>query len=74
MQQIITTSQFDYLWVQFYNNPGCSVGTNSTPNFDAWVSNVANTPSANAKIFLGVPVSSTLLFLDSTNCSLLTKP
>lgn len=21
MNQIITTSQFDYLWVQFYNNP-----------------------------------------------------
>ncbi|KAL7920234.1 glycoside hydrolase family 18 protein [Trichoderma austrokoningii] len=57
MQSIITTSQFDFLWVQFYNNPGCSVGTNSTPNFDDWVSNVANTPSANAKIFLGVPAS-----------------
>ncbi|UKZ91523.1 Chitinase 2 [Trichoderma asperellum] len=56
MQQIITTSQFDYLWVQFYNNPSCSVGT-STPNFDDWVSNIANTPSANAKIFLGVPAS-----------------
>ncbi|KAL6889153.1 glycoside hydrolase family 18 protein [Trichoderma evansii] len=56
MQQIITTSQFDYLWVQFYNNPSCSVGT-SSPNFLDWVSNVANTPSANAKIFLGVPAS-----------------
>ncbi|KAM0254695.1 hypothetical protein ACHAQJ_006546 [Trichoderma viride] len=55
MQQIITTSQFDYLWVQFYNNPGCS--TNGDINFDDWVSNVANTPSANAKIFLGVPAS-----------------
>lgn len=56
MSQIISTSQFDLLWVQFYNNPSCSVGT-STPNFDDWVSNIANTPSANAKIFLGVPVS-----------------
>ncbi|KAJ5864191.1 Endochitinase 2 [Penicillium soppii] len=55
MQVIINNSQFDYLWVQFYNNPYCSVGGNL--NFDAWVSNVAGTSSANAKIFLGVPAS-----------------
>ncbi|CAL5871337.1 uncharacterized protein PFLUO_LOCUS5587 [Penicillium psychrofluorescens] len=54
MQAIITTSQFDYLWVQFYNNPGCSM---PAPNFSAWVANVANTPSSRAKIFLGVPAS-----------------
>ena len=55
MQVIINNSQFDYLWVQFYNNPDCSVGGNI--NYDNWVSNVAGTPSANAKIFLGVPAS-----------------
>ncbi|KAJ5833357.1 endochitinase 2 [Penicillium riverlandense] len=55
MQEIITNSQFDYLWVQFYNNPGCSV--NGVINYDAWVANVANTPSANAKIFIGVPAA-----------------
>ncbi|CAI7651392.1 unnamed protein product [Penicillium manginii] len=55
MQTIVTKSQFDYLWVQFYNNPGCSV--NGAINYDQWVTNVANTPSANAKIFLGVPAS-----------------
>lgn len=55
MQQIIVNSQFDYLWVQFYNNPGCSV--NTAINYNDWVSNVANTPSANAKIFIGVPAS-----------------
>ncbi|KAJ5698936.1 chitinase 2 [Penicillium macrosclerotiorum] len=55
MQQIITTSQFDYLWVQFYNNPGCSV--NGAINYNDWVSNVAGTPSANAEIFIGVPAS-----------------
>ena len=54
MQSIITTSQFDYLWVQFFNNPGCSM---PNPNFNEWVQNVANTPSSNAKIFLGVPAS-----------------
>jgi chitinase len=55
MQEIITSSQFDYLWVQFYNNPSCSV--NGPINYDAWVSNIAGTPSANAKIFIGVPAS-----------------
>jgi chitinase len=55
MNEIITTSQFDYLWVQFYNNPGCSV--NGPINYDQWKSNIANTPSANAKIFIGVPAS-----------------
>ena len=55
MQEIITNSTFDYLWVQFYNNPGCSV--NTAINYDAWKTNIANTPSANAKIFIGVPAS-----------------
>lgn len=55
MQVIVTKAQFDYLWVQFYNNPGCSV--NGPINYDQWVSNLANTPSANAKIFIGVPAS-----------------
>lgn len=55
MQQIIVHSQFDYLWVQFYNNPGCSV--NGAINYNAWVSNVAGTPSSNAKIFIGVPAA-----------------
>jgi chitinase len=55
MGVIVTTSQFDYLWVQFYNNPYCSNG--GKINFDDWVSYVAGTPSASAKIFLGLPAS-----------------
>ncbi|KAJ5328846.1 Chitinase 2 [Penicillium brevicompactum] len=55
MQVIIQNSVFDYLWVQFYNNPYCSNG--GYINFDAWVANIAGTPSANAKIFLGVPAA-----------------
>lgn len=55
MQVIVTNAKFDYLWVQFYNNPGCSV--NGDINFNDWVSNVANTPSSGAKIFIGVPAS-----------------
>ncbi|KOS21731.1 Endochitinase [Escovopsis weberi] len=55
MNEIITKSQFDYLFIQFYNNPGCSVG--GTINWDDWKKNIANTPSADAKLFLGVPAS-----------------
>ncbi|KAJ6050113.1 uncharacterized protein N7446_005645 [Penicillium canescens] len=55
MQEVVTAAQFDYLWVQFYNNPSCSV--NKAINYDQWVSNIANTPSVNAKVFIGVPAS-----------------
>ncbi|KAL5351927.1 Chitinase 2 [Pseudogymnoascus australis] len=55
MDVIITKSQFDYLWVQFYNNPGCSV--NGQINYNDWKAKIAGTPSANAKIFIGVPAS-----------------
>ncbi|OAQ67376.1 class III chitinase ChiA2 [Purpureocillium lilacinum] len=55
MNEIITKAQFDYLFIQFYNNPGCSV--DGEINWDAWKSNIANGPSAKAKLFLGVPAS-----------------
>ncbi|KAJ5160960.1 chitinase 2 [Penicillium canariense] len=55
MQHIITNSQFDYLWVQFYNNPSCSV--NGAINFESWVTNIAGTASADAKILIGLPAS-----------------
>ncbi|CAL5871604.1 uncharacterized protein PFLUO_LOCUS5857 [Penicillium psychrofluorescens] len=55
MQDMITNSKFDYLWVQFYNNPSCSI--TGVVNYVDWVQNIANTSSANAKIFLGVPAS-----------------
>ncbi|MCJ1444300.1 MAG: hypothetical protein MMC23_004801 [Stictis urceolatum] len=56
MNGIITTSQFDYLFIQFYNNPGCSVN-NADINFGDWKTNIANTPSSAAKLFIGVPAS-----------------
>lgn len=55
MGVVINNSQFDYLWVQFYNNPGCS--TNGAINFDDWKSDIAGTPSSGAKIFIGVPAA-----------------
>lgn len=68
MGEVISTSQFDYLWVQFYNNnngldnntyESCSLGFNGNApfNYDQWVSFVSTTPSANAKIFIGVPAA-----------------
>jgi chitinase len=54
MQEIIQKSVFDYLWVQFYNNPECS---RPTLNYDSWVDLIKNTPSAGAKVFLGLPAS-----------------
>ncbi|EED11606.1 endochitinase precursor, putative [Talaromyces stipitatus ATCC 10500] len=55
MGEIIHAARFDYLWVQFYNNRDCSYP--NTLNYADWVSYVSGTPSANAKIFIGVPAS-----------------
>ena len=54
MQEIIQKSIFDYLWVQFYNNPECS---HPTLNYNFWVEFLKDTPSAGAKVFLGLPAS-----------------
>ncbi|KAF2149191.1 glycoside hydrolase family 18 protein [Myriangium duriaei CBS 260.36] len=55
MGQIISSAQFDYLWIQFYNNWGCS--TNGNINYNDWKSFIASTPSKAAKIFIGVPAA-----------------
>ncbi|EED22748.1 chitinase 3 precursor, putative [Talaromyces stipitatus ATCC 10500] len=55
MGEIIQAAQFDYLWVQFYNNEYCSYP--NTLNYAEWVSYISRTPSNNAKIFIGVPAS-----------------
>ena len=68
MGVIVSSSQFDYLWVQFYNNnngldnntyESCSLGfgDNAPLNYNQWVSFIADTPSKNAKIFFGVPAA-----------------
>lgn len=57
MNEIITKAQFDYLFVQFYNNPGCSVNNVANVNFNAWKQNIAGSPSAAAKINIGVPAA-----------------
>ncbi|KAI0162356.1 putative endochitinase CHI2 [Xylariaceae sp. FL1272] len=63
MGVIIDGSQFDWLWPQFYNNNNytypCALPINGNApfNYDEWLSYTAGTPSANAKIFVGVPAA-----------------
>ncbi|TVY15023.1 Endochitinase 2 [Lachnellula arida] len=64
MGEVIGNSTFDYLWVQFYNNNNysidpCSLGFdgNAPFNYDDWVTFIAGTPSADAKVFIGVPAA-----------------
>lgn len=55
MGAIVTAAQFDYLWVQFYNNPSCSYP--NALNYDEWVSYLSGSPSSQAKLLLGVPAA-----------------
>jgi chitinase len=55
MGEIISSSQFDYLWIQFYNNNAyppdpCSLGLpgDAPFNYNNWTSFIATTPSKNA--------------------------
>ena len=63
MGEVISSSQFDYLWVQWYNNNNytvpCALGINGDAafNYNNWTAFIAGTPSANAKIFIGVPAA-----------------
>lgn len=68
MGVIIGNSTFDRLWVQFYNNnngldnntyESCSLGFdgNAPFNFVQWADFLADTPSADAKLYIGAPAS-----------------
>lgn len=63
MGQIISNSQFDYLFVQFYNNNNyvvpCALPINGNApfNYNNWTNFISTTPSKDAKIFIGVPAS-----------------
>jgi chitinase len=64
MGDAIDHSQFDYLFIQFYNND-CSAyqfvrpdnGDSGSFDFDAWESSVASHASAGAKLLIGLPAS-----------------
>ncbi|KAK3187093.1 Chitinase 2 [Lecanicillium sp. MT-2017a] len=63
MGEIISTSKFDYIFVQFYNNNNYTVpcalpiNGNAPFNYNNWTAFISDTPSADAKIFIGVPAS-----------------
>lgn len=63
MGEIISTSQFDYLFVQFYNNNNYTVpcalpiNGNAPFNYKNWTDFISTTPSKDAKVFIGVPAS-----------------
>ncbi|OAQ83479.1 chitinase 3 precursor [Purpureocillium lilacinum] len=63
MGEIISTSEFSHLFVQFYNNNNYTVpcalpiNGNAPFNYNNWTAFIADTPSKNAKIVIGVPAS-----------------
>ncbi|KAL7940054.1 glycoside hydrolase superfamily [Trichoderma barbatum] len=58
MGTIIQYSEFDYLWIQFYNN-NCALALNNGENFNYnhWKEFLLTTPSRNASLFIGLPAS-----------------
>lgn len=62
MKYLLKNVQFDRLWIQFYNNPGCALlNADGTPNpgfnYADWEEYLADTPSNNAKLYIGLPGS-----------------
>ncbi|KAK6918299.1 Glycoside hydrolase family 18, catalytic domain [Dillenia turbinata] len=52
----LKTGLFDYVWVQFYNNPPCQYSPNNIQNLeDAWKQWISDVPAT--KIFLGLPAA-----------------
>ncbi|KAJ4364945.1 Chitinase 2, partial [Neurospora sp. IMI 360204] len=58
MKSIIANAQFDALFIQFYNNPGCAAASNSGFNYLQWEEAIATGKSKHAKLFIGLPGSS----------------
>lgn len=53
----LQTGLFNYVWVQFYNNPGCEYTSGSTSNLiSSWGTWTSSVQAAN--IFMGLPASS----------------
>lgn len=51
----IKTGLFDYVWIQFYNNPGCQYTTNADNLLKTWNQWISSAQSN--QIFLGLPAS-----------------
>ena len=61
MGAMISAVPFDVLWVQYYNTPACSArawtNTGDGFSYDAWTRYLSGTASANAKLYIGLPGS-----------------
>ncbi|KAJ6781292.1 hypothetical protein PWT90_07978 [Aphanocladium album] len=65
MQEMIQKTQFDALFIQFYNNVGCDLIPGNDPfnshddfNYNEWEKVIASSEkSKNAKLFVGVPAA-----------------
>ncbi|CAH1445517.1 unnamed protein product [Lactuca virosa] len=55
MGSALNTGLFDYVWVQFYNNPPCQYNGNITNLINSW--NVWSKSSSIKKLFLGLPAA-----------------
>ncbi|KAM3507304.1 hypothetical protein MY10362_001830 [Beauveria mimosiformis] len=82
MKEMIQKTQFDALFIQFYNNPGCDL-VNGNFNYDTWEGIIAaSDKSKNAKLFVGVPAAPTVASngyvapkdLEKTICPIAKRP
>jgi chitinase len=72
LNEAITRSWFDFIFVQLYNTPECSaraaVNGNSAFPLTDWTAVVATNPNPNVRIYMGL-VGLLCVFLDCTNLS-----
>ncbi|XP_031113983.1 acidic endochitinase-like [Ipomoea triloba] len=55
LQTAINTGRFDYVWVQFYNNPPCQYSGDAANLLNSWNNNWSSIPAG--KVLLGLPAS-----------------
>ncbi|TAQ91045.1 hypothetical protein B7494_g667 [Chlorociboria aeruginascens] len=54
----IQNSVYDYLFIQFYDNPSCEAfPTDGSFNYDKWATYIQGTDSKTAKLLIGLPAS-----------------
>lgn len=66
LSEVMASAAFDFIWIQFFNTPGCSArdyiaGTGKF-NFDEWVAHVGSSASSQAKVFIGLPASTSAVY------------